>query len=133
METKEVTLQRKIDNAVKWIEALPSAKQPTKKIDRGRLGDETRGFCCLGVGCHVLDLSYDSNDGFSNAFVDAVGLLHEEGKIINHSFYKKNTLAEVNDETNAGFKRIATFIKTKPQTVFTKEVAEGIKEHYNLK
>ena len=128
----EYSLQEKIDNAVKWIDALPSYKQAPYG-HRARLGDETRGFCCLGVGCHVLDMDYDPSRGISKPFQHKVGLTTDMGGIGDGLYYGRSCLTQVNDSTKAGFKRIAKFIKNNPEKVFDENIAEGIKEHYNLK
>ena len=124
------TTQEKIANAVKWIEVLPTAKQATEIKYKSRLGDAENGYCCLGLGCDVIGLSYRPSDGFSSEFKTAVGLLHEEGQLYGGTFYNRTTLAAVNDGTKAGFKRIAKFIKTNPYKLFHTDVAEGITNHY---
>lgn len=105
----------------KWIEALRSGKY---KQGKGELGDPDTGFCCLGVGCVVLDIPFYSGDSNNSEFATAVGLhtadsdFSDDTGEIQPLFWNQPSLMQANDDTNAGFKRIAKFIETHPEYVF---------------
>lgn len=124
MSTKE-----QVENAVKWIDGLPSLPQAPKG-QRGELGNMEDGFCCLGAGCYLTDTPYNPSGLVSDSFTERVGLLCPNGYFQSFSFYGFDTLTEVNDGTNAGFKRIARLLRTKPEWMFEPKVAKGIREHY---
>ena len=124
-------MKTQIENAIRWIDTLPNYKQaPIGK--RCRLGDEENGFCCLGAGCKELGIKYRISDVTSEELKLKVGLKDGCGVFYGKKFYNEGSLVEVNDRTNAGFKRIAKLMKTHPEWMFTEEVARGIRKHYEL-
>lgn len=125
-----ITAKEQAANAIRWIDTLPSYKQaPWGK--RSELGRKEDGFCCLGAGCDSLGVNYSYNGNFNAYFSFIVGLTTIGGVFKDdNSFYGECSLDGVNDETKAGFKRIAKLLKTKPHWMFTPEVAALIKEHY---
>lgn len=129
-----ITVEQKINNAIKWITGLTHTKLPQGK---GRLGNNTEGFCCLGYGCSRLKIEFDEDDGSNDDFAEAVGLRSDIGK-----FYGGNTvegkdgvyydsLIELNDEAKFSFRKISTFLKKRADWIFEPEVAKGIKNHFN--
>ena len=58
-------------NARHWLGTLLTTRYPQGK---GRLGDAGLGYCCLGVGCKILDVPYHYDSGFSTLFSANVGL-----------------------------------------------------------
>lgn len=113
------------ENAITWIDALPSYKQaPMGK--RENMGDAETGFCCLGVGCHVLSIPYNKKDGASEQLKSAVGLLTPLG----HFLFSKDCLSSINDATAIGFNGISEIMKENPHWMFEHAVADLIKEHY---
>jgi len=126
-----LTPQEQAQNAVKWIDALPTYKQaPTG--DRGKPGDKDMGFCCLGAGCHVLKIPYHVLGRASQDFSDKVGLISRFGTFSHESPYIEghDSLSSINDLTYIGFKRIAELMKRHPEWMFEDEVAVLIMEHY---
>lgn len=124
------TTEEQIKNAIKWIDELPNYKQaPIGK--RSRLGDADNGYCCLGAGCVITDVKFDSENIHSNEFARKVGLNDSGGALGDNWYYNQKHLTDINDNTNAGFKRISNLMKTHPDWMFEKEVAEGIRKHYN--
>lgn len=130
----EITNEDRANNAINWIENLPNYKQAPKG-ERQRLGGKEKGYCCLGAGCEILNIKFDADAQNSDEFQQAVGLYSENGSFIDESalFYGEDSLATVNDSTNAGFKRISDLMKTKPDWMFEKEVAQLITEHFEIK
>lgn len=131
----KITYKEQAVNAIQWIDALPNYKQaPFGR--RGKLGDIKRGFCCLGVGCYELGVNYNPASGLDFEFSGMVGLRDASGILMRDGyggynlFYGQHSLARINDLTNAGFKRIAKLLKTKPQLLFKPEVAKLIEQHY---
>lgn len=88
----------------KWLQALETttAKQGTK-----RLGDAARGFCCLGIGCEVLDIPYDPDEGMSMVFQKRVGLRFANGLPVSH----QPSLARLNDHHMMPFAKIAAHLR----------------------
>lgn len=116
---------RQARNAIKWANELIHGD---REHGVGQLGDKTYGFCCLGVGCDLLGVDYDAGDGNSKEFSDQVGLLNPFGKFVDKfTFFNESGLAYVNDQTNAGFKRIGKFLLSHPEKVFKPEVAAEIR------
>lgn len=131
-----ITPKEQAKNAIKWIDTLPS--YPQAKQQRGKLGDEKMGFCCLGAGCRELGIDYHPNSGTSLEFRTEVGLKTVVGGFTESTdagcyermYYDQTSLTEVNDATHAGFKRIANLLKTHPEWMFKPEVAKLIRSHY---
>ncbi len=123
---------QKAANAIRWINPLPDGKQaPMGK--RRRLGDTDNGFCCLGYGCHVLGVDFIGSDALSAELVNLTGLLSAGGTFKEgRKFYKLSGLADINDMTNAGFKRIARLMRTKPHWMFDADVADLIQAYYEM-
>ena len=123
--------QEQAKNAIRWIDTLPSYKQAPMGR-RGRLGLKTIGFCCLGAGCKELSIDYDPYGSYSRDFRLSVGLRHSNGSFADDNiYYGEARLDDINDNTNAGFKRISKLMKTHPDWMFNPEVAQLIKEHYS--
>ena len=133
-----MTHTEQANNAIKWIDNLHKYKQAPFG-NRGELGNTDTGFCCLGASCEILQIPYRAHDGTSSALKAAVGLINYNGhfgdpRAYSKKYYNKTSLATVNDDTHAGFKRIARLLRTKPEWVFISEVAKLIAKHYsNLK
>lgn len=125
--------EQKAKNAIKWIENLPNYKQPPI-WNRDRLGDANEGYCCLGAGCEILNISFNANDAVSYDLKQAVGLLEEEGHFIEGAehrlFIGGSSLSLLNDETHAGFIEIADLMKKHPTWMFENEVAKIIAKHF---
>jgi hypothetical protein len=120
-------MEEQIKDAIIWIDGLATTKE---KQGKGKLGNQEEGFCCIGFGCFILGIDYDSDDINSSTFAKSVGLRVCTGQLHGMRYYNNSHLTDINDHTNAGFKRIAKFLKKYPESVFVEEVAEGIKEHY---
>ena len=127
-----MTASEQAANAIKWIEDLPSKKQAPLG-ERGYLGDKVHGFCCLGAGCSVLDIGFQAYATRSDALMEAAGLKTNTGDFSKKRYYSRGNLMGLNDETKAGFKRIATLMKNHPNWIFELDVAKLISEHYKSK
>lgn len=114
-------------NAIKWIDELPSYKQSP---EGRKLGDEENGYCCIGAACVITGTPYSPKNATSNSIVGVVGLKDDIGYFGLHEFYGNTALTTVNDYSKAGFKRIATLLKTHPDWMFEPKVAELITKHY---
>jgi len=112
----------KINNALKWLDELKSTHH---KQGRSALGDVEQGFCCLGLGCYILNIDYNPNKGTNTSFTQSVGLLDPGGMPKNNSQYVN--LIHMNDLDKKSFKQIYKVIKENPEQYFENEVAEGIK------
>lgn len=126
-----LSIEQKIENAIKWINGLSNTKLPQ---GTGTLGNKQIGFYCLGYACNRLNIPYDSFEEYEPSLVEYVGLKDEYGTIdnslqIDDTFF--DTLAELNDEAKLSFRRISTVIKNRAEDIFIKEVAEGVKKHFN--
>jgi len=129
----EITNEQKAKNAIKWIENLPNYKQ-AEIGHRGSLGNEYEGYCCLGAGCEILEIPFNPMDTNSDCLKEAVGLKHKDGDLNTNrenKFYGNRYLVEVNDKTNAGFKRISKLLKKHPDWMFENEVAKIITKNFN--
>lgn len=106
------------ENAKKWVEALRSGKfHQTKEC----LYDD-RGYCCLGVACHIMyegdDSKYEGSDGeLPDEVRDWLGLDGNLGEYHDgEEFYCD--LVTLNDDRNYTFAQIADVIESKPSCLF---------------
>ena len=147
---KKITNKQKALDAILWIDRLATTKA---KQQDGRLGDSEKGYCCLGYGCQVLDVPFESEDSYSEEFQQRIGLLSSFGSFhVPHDNPKgrimKNinvpivedgdrdeqsisSLADLNDDTKYSFRKISTIIKKYPEKLFEPKVASKIKKHYS--
>ena len=116
---------KQVDNIFKWLEALESGEF---KQGTNCLGNAEMGYCCLGLGCVAIDVDFNPLSARSLKFMSAVGLRCSEGTLFDGSFHGKHCLTEINDFTNAGFKRIAKLIRSRPEDLFIPEVAKAFRE-----
>lgn len=120
--------KEQLKNAIKWIEALLSGEY---KQARGFLGSENSGFCCWGLGCHIVDLSYHPKQMWNNSFNEYVGFRNNEGRV-----YKDNTaysyvvLSDLNDNENWTFEQIGKLLIKHSNPTFNNFVAAGITKHF---
>ena len=145
-----MTTEKQIQNAIVWINAL-DPKEGFKKTT-GRLGrelkDKTMTYCCLGVGCKVLDLPVDFDRLFSYELIDQVGLndvsglfldpkerkTHKSEYLLENGNDRISHLTDINDivfKEDTDFSGMRTFILENLQYIFVPQVAEGLKKHYN--
>lgn len=111
----------------KWIRALKSGKFKKAKGDLEKDG----GYCCLGVANCVLKLgeNVQEHSGLVDTYPE-LGLYGSLGEIETDNDYgykflrgtkEYDSLADMNDK-NISHKKIAEFIETNPELVFTKSV-----------
>lgn len=117
-------IKQQSENAIKWIDDLLVT---TAKQGECQLGDENRGFCCLGRGCHVLGIDYDSEKASSKKFRDSVGLVHRHGYSHNPDL---STLIYLNDIEKLTFAQIADHLIQNADAYFIHGVYQLIQEHY---
>lgn len=103
-------------NREKWLKELKSTTLPQ---GRGKLGDEIFGFCCLGLGCHILGVKYDRMAGASKEFKECVGLRHHLGKP--KDFPKFGALADLNDSNLLPFSVIAEHLRENMDQYFKED------------
>jgi len=109
--------------AIHWINALLTTEE---KQATGMLGNSKNGYCCLGLGCKVLEVPYDEEDTDSSALRCKVTLRSNIGD-------PKDglpALTTLNDECHFSFKEIAVRLITMPEQYFMPRVATRIKEHF---
>jgi hypothetical protein len=112
-------------SAINWIEKLATAEKDGIKQGRDRLGNQSLGFCCIGYGCHVGEISYHPRDKSSGAFQRSVGLLNINGMpLIGPS------CVSMNDTKKWGFSDISAALQKDPSEYFIPSVAKSIKEHF---
>src|SRR5690606_34916400 len=128
-----MTAQEKANNAIKWIDELLTTKE---KQGTNMLGNSVNGYCCLGIGCKVLDIDFFSVDAVSGFLSQKVGLFDNAGsfKNIKNKYFVFNgikgykehadTLTGLNDLTDFNFRRIAKMIIKHLDKLFIPEVAE---------
>lgn len=125
------TTDKKIDNALQWIETLAITDE---KQDKGRLGDVISGFCCLGLGAYDQDIAFKPGQGGApKKFQECIGLLHHLGDSATPEEVGLNaeSLSELNDDKGLTFKQIARVLKKHPHSYFKTEVAVTIELAYS--
>ena len=101
----------KKENAMKWIKALRSGKY--EQTRSGHLRDSD-GYCCLGVLCHINNITITGDETLPDYFdLQMLDLSSNDGQL--PKYYKTkhgklNTLAELND-VGLSFKQIANIIE----------------------
>lgn len=131
MTESTITTEQMIANAILWIEALKSGKYQ-KGV--GALGVEKDGewsYCCLGVGCKVLNIDENYARGYSGKLMYQIGLTTEVG----YFDFSRNCLTQCNDytyEDDKDFTNMVRAILGNIDDLFIEPVAEGLKKHYNV-
>lgn len=135
----EITAKQKAENAILWIDRLSRTQV---KQGQGELGNSAKGYCCLGYGCKVLKIGFNSYDVDSSEFSDSIGLMTNGGRLKNGKefdveigvlFVDKSSLIDLNDDCRLSFRRISTQIKRNIEDLFEPEVAEILIKHYSKK
>lgn len=116
-------------NAITWLEALLSGKY---KQGKSKMGNEVIGFCCWGLGCKVVGVESSFSQLWNDDFYNHVGFWEQNGHL-KAEFYGKSNLAEINDNTKAGFKRIAKFLIRTADLHFNEYVANEITARFRTK
>lgn len=113
MDTEEI-----IENACEWIETLAANEF---KQNQGQLGDESTGFCCLGVANFMFNFGGDYSDtNLTPSGFDALGITYAGASLA----------ISLNDDYSYSFPEIARELISKPCNFFPPAVAQGIKEHF---
>lgn len=94
-------------NRETWITALETTDHPQGRM---RLGDPEFGYCCLGLGCAVLDIEFKPYVGTSESFREAVGLATDDGSFMQAPGYF-TCLTAVNDSDKLTFRQIAKILR----------------------
>lgn len=119
------------DRAEKAIIVIEALARTQRKQGRQRLGDAKRGYCCMGVFCKVLNISFDPKAGFSRKLRDTIGLNGDYGNPTEyHAHGNLQTLASLNDHAGWKFKRIAEHLRTNAIHYFRDKVGEIVAKHY---
>lgn len=130
----KLTNKKIAENAIRWIDNLQYYKKTT-----GLLGQKVDGvmkYCCLGVGCRVLDVKVDFDSGTSQEFADLVGLASESGEFPNAATINDAycySLVDVNDDAydeDRGFKNVKAAILSNLDKVFIEPIAKILIKHY---
>tara|TARA_R110000737_G_scaffold294039_1_gene300606 strand:+ start:1205 stop:1618 length:414 start_codon:yes stop_codon:yes gene_type:complete len=127
----EINANTQAEKAILWIDRLA-----TTRVNQGReqLGDADSGYCCLGFGCKIHGIEFDSEDPDSEIFANMIGLRTNSGHF-NTKFSNKHgdtadCLVDLNDNIQLSFRRISTVIKSRIGELFTPDVARKIDKHY---
>ena len=123
------------NNAIIFIDELDTTD---KKQGKGRLGNDEMGYCCLGIGCKVLETkNYDPNQGSSHELAEMSGLYSSFGSYIkldgnatNDRVTGREGLVCLNDGLKYTFKQIAERLRTHPRRYFKGTVGAMIAKHY---
>jgi predicted GNAT superfamily acetyltransferase len=118
--------ETQIKNAVLWIEKLMTAEKDGVKQGRTILGDQEKGYCCIGYGCHVTQTFYDPSQALSSCFHGVVGLFDDCGNTLTNGY----SCVAMNDARRFTFLQIAEQLTAAPFQYFHPDVAQGIKEHF---
>jgi hypothetical protein len=124
----EIQLERKIGNAIKWLEALVSGKY---KQRTSLLGSKKEGFCCWGLACYVSGHRYIPTDGWSNDLYFKIGFKNN-GQLVSKVRLMPErvvTLWELNDTLRWTFDEIGRYLISHPEN-FEPDVAKAIIAHF---
>lgn len=124
----KLTLEQKIDNALMWIESLDLPKGLAYPQGERVLGNESMGFCCLGLQCHLSGNSYSYHWNYPGYEENYVGLVSACSFPVAGSDLPP--LANMNDE-GVSFREIASHLKKHPHEYLEEGVADYIKLAYS--
>lgn len=120
-------------NAIRWIEGLQKTRS---KQGKGQLGDSKDGRCCLGYGCHLLEIPYNPSDGASAGFRKAVGLCSNEGDPNKYRYLgngdELRSCVHMNDRDKFSFRQISRILQEHANSYFVPKVAAAIKKHFSV-
>ena len=119
-----MNIKQQVANIFTWLKALETTNFAQND---GMLGNEERGFCCLGLACHTLNIPYTDTNGYSVELPDFVGLSTKAGDFsisVKGKHGPLKNLANLNDSGEYTFKDIAKIIRSNRKGLFTEEVAE---------
>jgi hypothetical protein len=125
MINKDEIIKEQASKAVLWINRLSTTRV---KQGTGQLGDSSRGYCCLGYGCKILGIKFNSDDPDSSGFKEQVGMRSMSGGFdkditIDEHHNEATSLIDLNDDHGFSFRRISTVIKKKIDELFEEDVA----------
>lgn len=106
---------------LRWVEALQSGKYSQ---GTGGLGDPKNGYCCLGVGCDILEIPFRAPSPSSVEFVVEMGLNDLAGSFVDHErggfceVMGTRSLVKANDSALLPHAVIAQIILQHPEFVF---------------
>ena len=152
------TIEEKIANAIKWIDALkPEAgfKKTVNKLKKTynpksisydflydeKNKDETR-YCCLGVACEVLNREIKVGQSSERALLDEMGLREEEGQFQdvdgepidvyagNGAYRHLTTVNDACYRHDDDFTNMRKFIIDNLEAIFVNDVAVGLRQYY---
>lgn len=130
-----LTAKERAANAIIWIDALDDYKKGVRALER--LGT----FCCLGVGCKVLQIPYQGYDINPKGLAEKVGMFSETGDFsrpLNLAIETKHiaeSLVQLNDwifEYDENFTNVKATILANLESIFKPNVAALLKEHYGV-
>lgn len=143
----EITVEKQIENVIKWIEGLQSGnyKQETRCM-----GNMKEGVCCWGLGCYLVGISFTPDEGWNTTFHSTIGFKDTQGTITNVTYQELESisglssfstdrlaeavgninLATLNDDFYFTFPQIAEVLIKHRDKAFIPEVAEAIGKHF---
>ena len=137
---KKLSYKKQAENAILWINRLPYYKKTT-----GKLGDGDGKYCCLGVGCRVMGIAPDWENGNEPKLVDLLGLNDADGSLLGLNdaelrelgmYYLDRDITVVNDSIyrgDSGFKNVRKFIIDHIDNLFVPPVAKLVSKHFSSK
>lgn len=124
------------ENAKKWVKALRSGEYAQGRDVLVTVGKQYDKFCCLGVACELYqqevgtlrveevgyELSYNGNSFSLPPVVKRwLGLRTDDGQVkVKKEKDQKLDLVHLNDNQRWSFRRIADFIESEPEGLFSK-------------
>ena len=111
---------KELNNIIKWVNALESGEY--KQGKNALYTTRNNGYCCLGVASLIFGLDPAKAKDIAGCYTlvkTRVSLNTDYGLLAKpRRFYNERELININDRTNAGFKRIAKLIKNHPDWLF---------------
>lgn len=126
MISKDEIIKEQASKAVLWINRLATTRV---KQGTGQLGDRSNGYCCLGYGCKILGIEFNSDDPDSRGFMEQIGMRSVGGNfdepIVDIGIHNDDatSLIDLNDDQGFSFRRISTVIKKKIDELFEEDVS----------
>ena len=118
-------------NVIKWLDALLSGKY---KQTINRLGSFERGYCCWGLGCDIINIPFDPEEGWNYLLYEYIGFNNKYGLIEpNVNSIDNKGLDYLNDYLKLNFKEIAAYLIEYSNYNFSPEISVHIDEYYKNK
>lgn len=119
-------------NVIKWLDGLLTGSY---RQGFEALGSLKYGFCCWGLGCHLMGIPFLPDLDWDDTLYEYIGFNSQKGDInppiiCKDSHIQNNNLAELNDNFKMSFPEIASYLIKYSNYNFLPEISIHIDQYY---